>query len=73
MISNAVLSIKSGLTDFRTNILLRLVLILCTMLLLAGVYHAEPFLLFSMIGIAILLSIQIYFLFCYMQSTQREM
>ena len=73
MISNAVLSIKSGLTDFRTNILLRLVLILCTMLLLAGVYHAEPFLLFSMIGIAILLSIQIYLLFCYMQSTQREM
>lgn len=73
MISNAVLSIKSGLTDFRTNILLRLVLILCTMLLLAGVYHAEPFLLFSLIGIAILLSIQIYLLFCYMQSTQREM
>lgn len=73
MISNAVLSIKSGLTDFRTNILLRLVLILCTILLLAGVYHAEPFLLFSMIGIAILLSIQIYLLFCYMQSTQREM
>lgn len=73
MISNAVLSIKSGLTDFRTNILLRLVLILCTMLLLASVYHAEPFLLFSLIGIAILLSIQIYLLFCYMQSTQREM
>jgi two-component system nitrogen regulation sensor histidine kinase NtrY len=73
MISNAVLSIKSGLTDFRTNILLRLVLILCTMLLLAGIYHAEPFLLFSMIGIAILLSIQIYLLFSYMQSTQSEM
>jgi two-component system, NtrC family, nitrogen regulation sensor histidine kinase NtrY len=73
MISNAVMSIKSGLTDFRINILLRLVLILCTMLLLAGIYHAEPFLLFSMIGIAILLSIQIYLLFSYMQSTQSEM
>jgi two-component system, NtrC family, nitrogen regulation sensor histidine kinase NtrY len=73
MISNAVLSIKSGLTDFRINILLRLVLILCTMSLLAGVYHAEQVLIFSMIGIAILLSIQIYLLFYYMQSTQREM
>jgi len=73
MISNAVLTIRSGLTDFRINILLRLVLILCTMLLLVVVYQAEQRLIFSMAGIGILLSIQIYLLFSYMQSTQREM
>jgi len=73
MISNAVLSIKSGLTDFRINILLRLVLILCTMSLLAGVYHAEQLLVFSLIGILMLLAVQIYLLFGYMQSTQLEM
>lgn len=73
MISNAVLTIKSALTDFRINILLRLLLILCTMLLLVGVYQAEQFLVFSLIGIIMLLSVQIYLLFGYMQSTQREM
>jgi len=73
MISNAVLSIKSGLTDFRINILLRLVLILCTMLLLVVVYQAEKLLIFSLIGIIMLLSMQIYLLFSYMQSTQREL
>jgi nitrogen fixation/metabolism regulation signal transduction histidine kinase len=73
MISNAVLSIKSGLTDFRINILLRLVLILCTMLLLVIVFQAEKLLIFSLVGIIMLLLTQIYFLFGYMQSTQREM
>lgn len=73
MISNAVLTIKSGLTDFRINILLRLLLILCTMLLLVGVYQAEQLLVFSLIGVIMLLSVQIYLLFGYIQSTQREM
>lgn len=73
MISNAVLTIKSALTDFRINILLRLLLILCTMLLLVGVYQAEQLLVFSLLGIIMLLSVQIHLLFGYIQSTQREM
>lgn len=73
MISSAVLSIKSGLTDFRINILLRLVLILCTMLLLVVVYQADKVLIFSLVGIIMLLSMQIYLLFSYMQSTHREL
>lgn len=73
MISNTVLTIRSGLTDFRINILLRLLLILCTMLLLVGVYQAEQLLVFSLIGIILLLLMQIYLLFGYMQATQREM
>lgn len=73
MTFNTALAIKSGLSDFRINILLRLVLILCTMALLVSAYHAEQLLLFSMIGLGLLLAVQIYFLFGYMQSTQREM
>lgn len=73
MISNTLLRIRSGLTDFRINILLRLAFILCTMLLLVVVYQAENQLVFSLIGIGIILSLQIYWLFHYMQSTQREL
>ena len=73
MISNTMVSIRSSLTDFRINILLRLVLILCTMLLLVVVYQADNLLVFSLMGIGIILSLQIYWLFNYMQSTQREM
>lgn len=73
MISKVALVVGSGLKDFRINILLRLMLILCTMLLLVGVYQAEQLLVFSLIGILMLLSVQIYLLFGYMQSTQLEM
>ena len=73
MISNARFIIRSGLTDFRINILLRLLFILGTMMLLVIVYQAENLLEFSLLGIAIILSLQIYWLFHYMQSTQREL
>lgn len=73
MISKVAVVVGSGLKDFRINILLRLVLILCTMLLLVSVYQAEQLLVFSLIGILMLLSLQICLLFGYMQSTQLEM
>ncbi len=73
MISKVAVVIGSGLKDFRINILLRLLLILCTMLLLVGVYQAQQLLVFSLIGIMMLLAVQIYLLFGYMQSTQLEM
>ena len=73
MISNTGFAIRSGLTDCRINILLRLLFILGTMMLLVIVYQAENRLEFSLLGIAIILSLQIYWLFSYMQSTQREL
>lgn len=73
MISKVAVVVGSGLKDFRINILLRLLLILCTMLLLVSVYQAEQLLVFSLIGILMLLAVQIYLLFGYMQSTQLEM
>ena len=73
MISKVALVVGSGLKDFRINILLRLMLILCTMLLLVSVYQAAQLLVFSLIGIMMLLAAQIYLLFGYMQSTQLEL
>lgn len=73
MISKVAVVVGSGLKDFRINILLRLMLILCTMLFLVSVYQAEQLLVFSLIGILMLLAVQIYLLFGYMQSTQLEM
>ena len=73
MISNTLELIKSGLADFRINILLRLTLILCTLLLLIIIYQHKDLLVFSFIGCLIVLSVQIYLLFNYMQSTQLEM
>lgn len=73
MISNTMQLIRSGLADFRINIFLRLALILCTLLLLVFIYQNENSLVFSFIGSLIALSVQIYWLFSYMQSTQLEL
>lgn len=73
MISRVRAIVTSGLADFRINTLLRLALILCTMLLWTAVYRGEKVLLFSLIGIAALLLLQIFLLFRYMQSTQAEL
>lgn len=73
MISSTMQIIKSGLADFRINILLRLALVLCTMLALVLIYQNENQLVFSFIGGIMVLSLQIYWLFNYMQSTQLEM
>jgi two-component system nitrogen regulation sensor histidine kinase NtrY len=73
MISNTIHIIRSGLTDFRINILARLALILCTQLLLVLIYQNKDPLVFSFIGGMLILSVQVYWLFSYMQSTQLEM
>ncbi|HSX50195.1 MAG TPA: ATP-binding protein [Cellvibrio sp.] len=73
MISRARAVVVTCLADFRINILLRLALILCTMLLCAEIYHDEKLLLFSLLGVAGLLLLQIFLLFRYMQSTQLEL
>lgn len=73
MISNTIQLIRSGLTDFRINILLRLALILCTLLGLVLIYQHEDPLIFSLFGGIMILALQIYWLFSYMQSTQLEM
>jgi two-component system nitrogen regulation sensor histidine kinase NtrY len=73
MISNTMQLIRSGLTDFRVNILLRLALILCTQLGLVLIYQHEDPLIFSLLGGIMVLSLQIYWLFAYMQSTQLAM
>lgn len=73
MISNTIHIIRSGLADFRINILARLALILCTLLLLVLIYQNKDPLVFSFIGCMLIFSVQVYWLFSYMQSTQLEM